>query len=76
VLFIVNSSHQILRCTCFHEAAADELGSAAYCIIILAEMDSDPCDGKDHQQQRITVIFFLLEGIIDERQLHHSRDYL
>ncbi len=30
-------------CTCLHEAAPDELGSAAYCIIILAEMDSAPC---------------------------------
>ena len=30
-------------CTCLHEAATDELGSPAYCIIILAEMDSAPC---------------------------------
>ena len=29
-------------CTCLHEAATDELGSAAYCIIILAEMNSAP----------------------------------
>ncbi len=28
---------------CVLEAATDELGSAAHCIIILAEMDSAPC---------------------------------
>ncbi len=31
-------------CTCLHEAATDELGSAAYCIIVLAEMNLAPFD--------------------------------